>query len=110
MTVAVFQSPWGKTYKYFPLKISFLAAIFIFEVGSLICAVAQNSTTLIVGRAIAGIGAAGVGSGSYTIIAFAAEPKKRATFTGIIGASYGVAAVAGPLIGGAFTDKVTWRW
>lgn len=66
---------WGKVYKYFPLKVSFLTAIFIFELGSLICGVAPNSSALIVGRAIAGLGAAGLGSGAYTIIAFAAEPK-----------------------------------
>ena len=54
LTVGAFQSTWGKAYKYFPLKTTFLVSIAIFEVGSLICAVAQNSVTLIVGRAIAG--------------------------------------------------------
>ena len=55
LTVGAFQSTWGKAYKYFPLKTSFLVAIGIFELGSLICGVAQDSTTLIVGRAIAGM-------------------------------------------------------
>jgi len=60
LTVGAFQSTWGKGYKYFPLKTTFLIAIFIFELGSLICGVAPNSTALIVGRAIAGVGGAGI--------------------------------------------------
>ena len=54
LTLGAFQSTWGKAYKYFHLKPSFLVAIAIFELGSLICGVAQDSTTLIIGRAIAG--------------------------------------------------------
>nr|POE75125.1 putative efflux pump gsfj [Quercus suber] len=110
MTMGGFQSAWGNIYKYFPLKTSYLVAIFIFEFGSLICGVAPSSSALIVGRAIAGLGAAGIGSGSYTIIGFAASPKSRPMFTGIVGTSYVVAAAVGPLIGGAFSDKVSWRW
>ena len=74
-------------------------------------AVAKNSTTLIVGRAIAGAGGAGIASGVYTIIAFSAKPSQRPAFTGLLGASYGVASVVGPLLGGVFTDSnLTWRW
>lgn len=110
LTIGSFQATWGKLYKYFPLKISFLTSIFIFEIGSLICAVANNSTTLIVGRAVAGMGGAGIASGSYTIIAFSARPKHRPAFTGVMGATFGVASVIGPLLGGVFTDNLTWRW
>lgn len=62
ITVGGFQTTWGKAYKYFSLKYTFLLSIGIFELGSLICGVAPSSTTLIVGRAIAGVGGAGLGT------------------------------------------------
>jgi MFS family permease len=127
LTVAASQSSWGKAYKYFDLKLVFLVGIAVFEVGSLVCGqcidkstsaqsltedpgVAKNSTALIVGRAVTGLGAAGVLAGCYCIIACSVAAHKRPAYTGILGATYGVASVVGPLLGGAFTDKATWRW
>lgn len=110
MTIGAFQPMWGKIYKYFSLKYSYLAAIVIFEVGSLVCGVAPSSTTFIVGRAISGIGAAGIASGSYTIVGFITDAKRRPLFTGIIGAMFGTSTVLGPLLGGVLTGEVSWRW
>lgn len=107
---ASFQSTWGKVFKYFNIKWTFLLAILIFEIGSLICALAPNSPALVVGRAIAGLGASGVSAGVFILIAFSAPPKYVPAFMGMGGATYAVAALAGPLLGGALTESVTWRW
>ncbi|KAK2023930.1 MFS general substrate transporter [Colletotrichum zoysiae] len=110
MTTAGFQSTWGKAYKYFPIKITFLVSISIFELGSLLCGAAPASSILIIGRAITGVGGAGIGSGCYTLIGFAVQPSKRPMLTGLVGTSYGIASVLGPLLGGVLSNKASWRW
>lgn len=75
----------------------YLSALFIFEVGSLICGVAPNSTALIIGRAIAGIGSAGIFSGAILIITVSVPLRQRPAYMGLIGGMYGIASVAGPL-------------
>jgi len=110
ITLAIFQSAWGKAYKHFNIKITFVVAVVLFEVGSLICGVSQNSLTFIVGRAIAGLGGAGVTGGVYTAMAYIVQPAQVPTYIGLIGAVFSVASVAGPPLGGALTGEVSWRW
>ncbi|ESU11755.1 hypothetical protein SNK03_011739 [Fusarium graminearum] len=92
LTTAALQLFFGKLYTYGSIKWTFLAAIAIFEVGSLICGVAPNSITLIVGRAIAGVGGSGIFAGALTILAFSVPLHKRPMYTGLV------------------SDKVSWRW
>ncbi|KAM5343406.1 hypothetical protein ACJ41O_011943 [Fusarium nematophilum] len=101
---------FGKMYGIFSIKLVYLFAIFLFEVGSLICGVAPNSIALILGRAVAGMGSAGIFSGSLIIMSHSTPLRTRPIYTGIAGSMFGISSVAGPLLGGLFTDKVTWRW
>ena len=110
LCTCAFQLFYGKLYTFFSIKWVYIAAIFIFEVGSAVCGAAPNSTALIIGRAVAGLGSAGIFTGAILIVANTVPLRKRPTYTGLIGGMYGIASVAGPLMGGAFTDKVTWRW
>ncbi|KGO77802.1 Major facilitator superfamily domain, general substrate transporter [Penicillium italicum] len=110
LTSASLQLLFGRFYTFFNVKWVYLIAIGVFELGSLICGVANSSLTLIMGRAVAGIGSAGVFSGSLIIISHAIALEKRPLYNGFITSMFGISSVAGPLLGGVFTDKVTWRW
>lgn len=82
----------------------------LFLVGSTVCGAAPNSPSLIVGRAIAGLGCAGLLVGAFSLVPFLAPPAKRPIMLSLISASRGLATTCGPLIGGALTEKVSWRW
>lgn len=110
LTGCAFQLLFGRIYTFYSPKIVYLCCIGLFEVGSAICGAAPNSTAFIVGRAIAGLGSSGVFSGAILIIVNTVPLHKRPMWQGAVGAIFGIASVMGPLVGGAFTTRVSWRW
>lgn len=110
LTSTCFQPLFGRLYARFSIKYVFLAAFTIFELGSLICGVAQDSPTFIVGRAVAGLGMSGTYSGTMIIVTLISPVQKRPALMSVVGAMYGLGASIGPIVGGAFTSETTWRW
>lgn len=122
LTAIALQPTWGKIFKIFKVKETFIIVVVIFAAGSLLCATAPDSIIFTIGRAIAGLASGGVFTGSITIIAYSVPLSRQASYTGAFGALFGVplaklffpnfkiAGFVGPLLGGLFTDKATWRW
>lgn len=106
LTAACFNPISGRIYQLYSTKWVFLLSIVVFEAGSALCGAAPNSVAFIVGRAIAGLGSAGVFSGGTMIMIPLVPLRKRPVFTSMFGMVFGLSSVLGPIIGGAFTDHV----
>ncbi|KXH69480.1 hypothetical protein CSAL01_07164 [Colletotrichum salicis] len=99
LTTCFFQLMFGKLYAEFRVTWVFLAALAFFELGTIVCAAAPNSVALIIGRAISGIGCAGLLSGTFIIIAHSFPVHKRPIYTGMIRSMAGVAEIIAPTLG-----------
>ena len=123
LTCAISNPTYGRLYQFYPTKWVYLISITVFEIGSAICGAAPSSTTFIVGRAIAGMGAAGICksennpgftnlltcsllvTGGIMITLPLIPLRKRPIFQSFFGIVFGVSSVISPLVGGAFTDN-----
>lgn len=99
ITAVALQLPFGRAYSVLNNKFTFLGSVIVYLVGSAICGSAITSVALIVGRAIQGVGMAGVFGGTFIIIARITPLRTRSLFAGLFGAAYAVASVIGPVIG-----------
>ena len=110
LTACAFQLLYGRICTFYSPKWVFLSSIAMFELGSLICGVSPSSLVFIIGRAVAGVGSAGIFSGSIILTVHIIPLRQRPAYQGIMGAVIMISSIVGPLIGGAFTTRLTWRW
>ncbi len=101
---------YGKLSDLYGRKFLFQLSIAVFIAGSLLSGLAQSMTALIVFRGVQGLGAGGIMALSQAIIGDIIAPRERGRYQGYMGSVFAFSSVAGPLLGGFFTDHISWRW
>ena len=110
LAATIMMPVYGKLGDLIGRKGLFIGAITIFMFGSIVGGLAPDMTWLIVGRAIQGLGGGGLMILSQAIIADVVPARERGRYMGAIGGVFALASVAGPLLGGWFTESIGWRW
>ncbi|KAK0707661.1 major facilitator superfamily domain-containing protein [Lasiosphaeris hirsuta] len=110
LSSAAVQPLMGKIYGKFNTKWTFVAFFALFELGSALCGAAVSSSMLIVGRAVAGMGASGLNNGALTIVTCIVPLHRRPSLTGFLMGFSQLGIVLGPLLGGVLTTYASWRW
>jgi MFS family permease len=110
LSTCAFQFGFAKLYKLFSIKAIFLISNVIFLCGSLLCATAASSTMFIVGRAVTGLGFSGEMAGCFAVVINILPLNKRPVFTGLLACVESLAIIAAPIVGGALTQTLGWRW
>ncbi|MCW2236443.1 MDR family MFS transporter [Azospirillum canadense] len=101
---------YGKLSDLYGRKRILQVAIFLFLIGSVLCAAAQSMGQLILFRGLQGLGGGGLMALAFTIIGDVVAPRERGRYQGYIGGVFALASVAGPLLGGVFTETLSWHW